>query len=319
MSEVMKTLEGIGIVPVIVLDDKKYALPLAKALLSGGIGAAEVTFRTSAGPDAIKEITSECPEMLVGAGTVLTVEKCKEAIASGAKFIVSPGFNREVVKYCLDNDIPVLPGCSNPSEMTEAYNLGLKVVKLFPAENLGGIEYIKSCGAAIPLRFMPTGGVNTKNLEQYAVSEKIFAVGGTWMVKKDLINMEMWDEITKICREAIATLLGFEVRHIGLNANDEGEATELSENFARVLGVKTHSTSSSKFAGNLVEVMNTKARGTHGHIAIATNKIEAAEYHMKKWGATFDESSRKVDAKGRTKLIYMNNEIGGFAIHLVQK
>lgn len=317
--DVLKTLSDIGIIPVIAMDDSEKAVPLAKALIAGGLPCAEVTFRTAAGEQVIRNMTKSCPDMLVGAGTVLTMEQLKRALDAGAKFIVSPGINEEVVKYCVDHDIPCTPGTANPSEMIKCYNMGLKVVKLFPAENLGGIEYIKACGAAIPLRFLPTGGVNTKNIVNYAKEEKIFACGGTWMVKKDMIEAEKWDEITKICKEAVNALLGFSIKHIGINCNDKKESDTLAKSLCDTFHLPFVEKSASNFAGAAVETMNSIGRGTKGHIAIGTNNVDRAIYHMKSWGVKFDESTRKVDEKtGFTKMIYIQEEFGGFGIHLVK-
>ncbi|MCQ2609185.1 MAG: bifunctional 4-hydroxy-2-oxoglutarate aldolase/2-dehydro-3-deoxy-phosphogluconate aldolase [Lachnospiraceae bacterium] len=317
--DIMRTLSDIGIVPVIAMEDAEKAVPLAKALIAGGLPCAEVTFRTAAGEQVIKNMTKNCPDMLVGAGTILTMDQLKRALDAGAKFIVSRGLNEEIVKYCVDNNIPCMPGTADPSEMTKAYNMGLKVVKLFPAENLGGIDYIKACGAALPLRYMPTGGVNTKNLISYAKEEKIFACGGTWMVKKDMIEAEKWDEITKICKEAVQVLLGFSMKHIGINCNDKNESDALSKNIAGIFHIPFIEKSASNFAGTMFETMNAVGRGTKGHIAIGTNNVDRAIYHMKSWGVKFDESSRKVDEKtGFTKLIYIQDEIAGFGIHLIK-
>lgn len=318
--DVMKTLFDIGIVPVIAIDDANKAVPLAKALIKGGLPCAEVTFRTEAGKDAIKNMVKECPDILVGAGTILNIEKAKEAVDAGAKFIVSPGLNVELVKWCIDNNIPCMPGCSNPTEMTTAYNFGLKVAKVFPAENLGGINYIKACGAALPLKFMPTGGVNTKNLPDYAENDKIFACGGTWMVKKDMIENEQWDEITNICKEAVKTMLGFVIMHVGINCNNKNESLSLVKLLSATFGIPMKEGNSSNFVGTMIEATNAIGRGKNGHIAIGTYNLDRAIYHMKSWGVKFDESSRKVDDKtGNTKVIYLADEFGGFAIHLVKR
>lgn len=318
--DIMDELSKIGIVPVIAIDDANKAVPLAKALIAGGIPCAEVTFRTEAGEEAIRNMVAGCPEMLVGAGTVLNVEKAKKAVDAGAKFIVSPGYNDEVVKWCVDNNIPCMPGCANPSEMTKAYNMGLKVVKIFPAEILGGLDYIKACGAALPLKFMPTGGINTKNLSSYAASDKIFACGGTWMVKKDMIEREEWDEITKICKDAIRELLGFTLAHIGINNENKDESYKLTNVLSKTFDIPIIEKSASYFAGTMFESMNLKGHGRLGHIGISTNNVDRAIYHMKKWGIEFDDSTIKLDEKTKKiKLIYIKGEFGGFEIHLSQK
>ena len=204
MSTVEETIQKMGVVPVVVLNDAKDAAPLARALCEGGLLCAEVTFRTDAAEESIHIMTTEFPEMLVGAGTVLTTEQVDCAVAAGAKFIVSPGFNPEIVDYCLEKEIPVFPGCITPSEVALAVKRGLKIVKFFPAEQFGGVATIKALTAPyVGLKFMPTGGINAKNLENYLSCDKIVACGGSWMVKGDLIKAGKFDEIKAMTEEAV--------------------------------------------------------------------------------------------------------------------
>ncbi len=319
MNEVLQRLSRTGIVPVIAIDDAEKAVPLARALTAGGLPAAEVTFRTAAGEEAIRRIARECPEVLVGAGTVLNLEQCGRALAAGARFIVSPGYNETLVNYCVEKGVPVLPGCANASDMTRAVNAGLKLVKFFPAEQSGGVSFLKALAPVFPLDFMPTGGVNTKNLMDYLSFDRVAACGGTWMVKKDLISSGQWDEITRISREAVKTMLGFELRHVGINCADEAEAERTARSFCALLGLEYRPGNSSIFAGTAVECMKTPFLGARGHLAIGTNSVDRAVYHLELQGAAFDESTRKTDAKGAAKSIYLKDEIGGFAVHLVQK
>ena len=204
----MKTLEqqfyDYGVVPVVVLENAKDALPLAKALTEGGLPCAEVTFRTDAAEESIRLICREYPDMLVGAGTVLTTGPVDRAVAAGAKFIVSPGFDPEVVDYCLEKDIPVFPGCVTPSEVAQAAKRGMKVVKFFPAEQAGGIAMIKAMAAPYTtMRFMPTGGISAKNLKDYLSFGKILCCGGSWMVKGDLVKNGEFDKIRELTKEAV--------------------------------------------------------------------------------------------------------------------
>lgn len=204
----MRTIEEkfneFGIVPVVVLDQAKDALLLAKALTEGGLPCAEITFRTEAAEESICRISREYPNMLVGAGTVLTIEQAGRAADAGAKFIVSPGFDEEIVDYCLEKKIPVFPGCITPSEVAKAVKRGLKVIKFFPAEQAGGIQMIKAMSAPYPMvRFMPTGGISTGNLKEYLSFEKIICCGGSWMVKGDLIKKGAFEEITRLTKQAV--------------------------------------------------------------------------------------------------------------------
>ncbi len=200
---IFEDFSKIGIIPVVVLDDSQQAAPLAEVLCKNGLPCAEVTFRTSAAEESIRIMSREFPDMLVGAGTVLTIEQADRAINAGAKFIVSPGLNPKVVQHCLDNSVPVTPGTQTPSEMERALELGLKVVKFFPAEPAGGLNMIKAVAAAyVDLKFMPTGGISAKNVKEYLAYNKIIACGGSWMVKKDLVNAGEWDKIAALVREA---------------------------------------------------------------------------------------------------------------------
>lgn len=203
----MKTLEEqfyeYAVVPVVVLDDADDAAPLAEALIKGGLPCAEVTFRTEAAEESIRIMNKKYPDMLVGAGTVLTTEQVDRAVATGAKFIVSPGFDPEIVDYCMEKNIPVFPGCVSPSEVAQAVKRGLKVVKFFPAEQAGGLAMLKAMAAPYTmLKFMPTGGINTKNLKEYLGFSKILCCGGSWMVKGDMIKNKEFDKITEMTREA---------------------------------------------------------------------------------------------------------------------
>ena len=203
MNPILEQFQKLGIIPVVVIDDAKDAVPLAKALCAGGLPCAEVTFRTAAAKEAIKIMTETCPEMVVGAGTVLNAEQVDAAVEAGATFIVSPGLNPKVVKYCVDKGIPVTPGCSNPSDVEVAIELGLDVVKFFPAEQFGGIKTIKAlAGPFGKLKFMPTGGISLGNLEEYISTKNIIACGGSFMVKESFIEEENWEEITRQCIEA---------------------------------------------------------------------------------------------------------------------
>ena len=201
--DIFEQIKAISIVPVIALERAEDGPALARALLAGGIPCAEITFRTAAGEEAIRRIAAELPEMLVGAGTVLRVEQASAAMKAGAKFIVSPGLDRDVARFCTEHELPHVPGCATPSEMQAALKLGLSHLKFFPAEQAGGLAFLKAVSAAYPmLRFMPTGGIGPGNLREYLGFEKVFACGGSWMCPKQLIDAQKWDEITRLCKEA---------------------------------------------------------------------------------------------------------------------
>ena len=314
MNETLKRVYEIGIIPVIAIEDAAQAVPLAKALVAGGLPAAEITFRTAAAEDAIRAIVKEVPEMLVGAGTVLTCEQADRAIDAGATFIVAPGYDPNVTRHVIDKGGIMMPGTATAGEMQQAMNQGCDTLKFFPAEANGGVAMLKNIGAALKTaKWMCTGGVNAKNVNDYLGYDQIVAVGGTWMCKSDMIKAGKWDEITAICKEAVKTMLGFSLAHVGINCENEGEAEQTAKTLCTLFGFDYKPGNSSIFAGSAVECMKAPYLGKNGHIAIGTNNIDRAVYHLGRQGVEFDESTRK------PKAIYLKGEVGGFAVHLVQK
>lgn len=319
-NNIMEQISALGIVPVIKIDKVEDALPLAKALCEGGLPVAEVTFRTECAKEAIEVITKELPEMIVGAGTVLTVQQVNDAIEAGAKFIVSPGLNPAIVKYCMQQGIKVIPGCANPSDIECAIGLGLDVVKIFPAEAVGGLKMIKAMAAPYTkMTFMPTGGINEKNLNEYLSFDKIIACGGSWMVDQQHIEKQDFSKITNLTEEAVRQMLGFELAHVGINGQGDEQARGIAKGFGKIFGETIKEGNNSIFAGTGIEVMKQPYLGTKGHIAYKTNYLKRAIKYLEQKGITFDESTAKYDDKGNMIAIYIEGEIGGFAIHLLQK
>jgi 2-dehydro-3-deoxyphosphogluconate aldolase/(4S)-4-hydroxy-2-oxoglutarate aldolase len=320
MDKLTKEIYKIGVVPVVVLDEPKKALPIAKALYDGGIGCAEITFRTTAAEEAIKNISKEMPEMIIGAGTILTVEQVSTAVSAGAKFIVSPGLNSKVVKFCINNNIPIIPGVVTPSDIEVALELGLEVVKFFPAEVAGGINMIKAISAPyINVKFMPTGGINVKNLNEYLSFNKVIACGGSWMINRDLIKKGDYETITRLSRETLSIMLGFEVHHLGINMPNMIFADETVNTFNTLFGFVKQEHSGSIFAGPCLEIMKKQFLGKNGHIAVQTNNITRAMYYLQKTGTKFNETTISCDENGNIRSIYLQKEIGNFAVHLIQK
>jgi 2-dehydro-3-deoxyphosphogluconate aldolase/(4S)-4-hydroxy-2-oxoglutarate aldolase len=319
MNRVLTEIFNIGIVPVVVIDTAQQALFVARALSAGSINCAEITFRTDAAEDSIKIISREMPEMLVGAGTVLTVDQADKAMAAGAKFIVSPGLNPEIVKHCLNKNVTVIPGCMTPSDVEIALGLGLEVVKFFPAEAAGGINTIKAISAPYTnMKFVPTGGIDAKKLNSYISFNKVIACGGSWMVTKELLKSENYEAITKLSKEAMYAVLGFELHHVGINSQNAIFADEVSDRLESLFGFAKLESFNSFFAGH-VEVMKKQFLGKNGHIAIATNNTARAVYHLKNLGVTFNEKTASYDRSGNLKSIYVNEEIGNLAVHLVAR
>ena len=309
-----------GIVPVVKIDDAEKAVPLVEALCRGGLPCAEITFRTSQAEEAIRRISTALPDMFVGAGTVLTTAQVDKAKAAGAKFVVSPGLNPTVVEYCQKIGISIFPGCSSPTDIEKALELGLTCVKFFPAEQAGGIAAIKAMAAPYGnISFLPTGGISAKNLNDYLSFERVIACGGSWMVNPELIDAGDFAAIEELTRAAVRTMLGFELAHVGINSENEAEAEKVAKLFSDLFGFAYKPGNSSVFAGSYVEVMKTPYLGTRGHIAIRTNYIDRAVYFLKSLGVEFNDESKKYDAKGKFIAIYLKDEFGGFAVHLVQK
>lgn len=215
MTEVIKQISQVGIVPVIKLaDPERDAAPLAKALCAGGVPVAEVTFRAPGAERAIRLMKEACPQMLVGAGTVTAAAQIDLALDAGAAFIVSPGFDPELVAYCQEKNIPIFPGCTTPTDYHAALKFGLEVVKFFPAEQSGGLPKIKAMSAPFPqFKVMPTGGISLENLEEYISCSVICACGGSYMVTESLITGQMWEEITELCRKSVEIVRAARAKH----------------------------------------------------------------------------------------------------------
>ena len=316
--DVLKRMACAGIVPVVVLEDAKDAVPTAKAMVAGGIDVMEITFRTAAAADSIRAVAAEVPEMLVGAGTVVNLEQCKLAVECGAKFIVSPGYDEEVVSWCCDNGVAVCPGCVTPTEIMMALKHGLKVLKFFPANVYGGLGAIKAlAGPFGGVKFIPTGGVNLQNVGEFIADSHIHAVGGSWVCPKADIAAGNFDKITELCKESRKALLGFEVAHVGINCADADVCDQVCDAFAAAFDFGVKKGNSSNFASTGVEVMKTMFKGANGHIAIRTNKMTPAIAEMERRGLELDWDS--VKDKENVKAVYFKNEFGGFAVHLLQK
>lgn len=320
MNDILKRIANVGVVPVVKLDSPDQALPLGRALVDGDLPVAEVTFRTDAAEESIRRLTGELPELLVGAGTVLTVEQAKRAVSAGAKFLVSPGFNPSVVKYCVDNEIPVTPGVNSPSQIEQGLELGLSVLKFFPAEQSGGLEMLKAfSGPYGGVRYIPTGGINAANMKDYLAFSKVLAVGGSWMVKPEWVAAGRFDEISRLCREAVMGALNFELRHVGINEpNTDVSLTETSL-MCSLFGFALKEGNSSNFAGAGFEFMKTPYLGTNGHVALSTLDVSRAVAFLSRKGVGIRPETEKRDKGGALTSVYLDREIGGFALHLIKR
>lgn len=320
MSEIIKKLGLIGLIPVIRLDSPEQALPLGKALLAGSLPVAEVTFRTDAAEESIRILSRELPQLTLGAGTVLTTQQADAAAAAGAKYIVTPGFNPKVVAHCIEKGIPITPGVTTPSQIEQAMEMGLSVVKFFPAEQAGGIAMLKALAGPYgnKISFIPTGGVGVKNLADYLSCPNVHAVGGSWMVPSDAISAGNYDKVESLCREARLLSLGFKLLHLGINPHTDGSAAENAKLLAAMLGMPQKPGNSSEFVGTSFELMREAGRGEKGHIAIETISVERALEWLSGFG--FKPAAETIKSKdGVITVAYVDKPFMGFALHLNRK
>jgi 2-dehydro-3-deoxyphosphogluconate aldolase/(4S)-4-hydroxy-2-oxoglutarate aldolase len=318
-KQIIERISNIGIVPVVKIEDPEDALPLAKALYNGGIDTAEITFRSEHALCAMKKISAQLPDMLLGAGTVLNVEQAADAVQAGAQFIVTPGFNHEVVKWCIENNITVLPGISSASELETALSYGIKTVKFFPAESSGGAKKIKDLSAPYSdVKFLPTGGINESNMHDYLSLPCVLAIGGSFMIKDDLIANKDFAAIEELSRKAVKSMLKYELIHIGVNNRSEEEAIENAKALCHLFNFTYYHKPKSQFAGKGFEFLNCNGRGRNGHIAIYTPYPEKAIYHLNKLGIkAIEETITRNKKTGLINFVYLNLEIAGFAVHLI--
>jgi len=319
MNDVLKKIGDTGLVPVVVIDDAELAAPTAKALIDGGLDIMEITMRTDQGIKAIKNVKKAYPDMLIGAGTVLTLDKAKESVDAGAEFIVSPGLDTELVEWCQNKKVAITPGVVTPTDIQQALKYNLTILKFFPAGVFGGVKGCKALyGPYRMVKFIPTGGANKDNLGDYADKNFVHAIGGSWLCKASDINNKNFDKITQNVSESINILLGFELAHIGINTENEKESLAAAEMFSDAFGFNLKKGNSSNFSGTGIEVNKSEGLGSMGHIAIRTNSIPRALYYLGKKGYEVDWSTRK-GTEEKTVTVYLKKEIGGFAVHLLQK
>lgn len=316
----MESIYRIGFIPVVALNDVKKAIGLAGALKNGGIPIIEVTYRTQQASDCIRAIRQKYPNIIVGAGTILTVSQAEEALRCGAMFIVSPGFDKTIVNYCLEQKVPIIPGVSNPSEIQQAVGLGLKVLKFFPAEPLGGTTAVNFMAAPFPgVKFLPAGGIVMSNLGEYLANPNVFACAGGFVARANMIEGEDWEGITKLCRQAIQEVLGFEFAHVGLNCEDTEKAKECAVFFVNSFMQNSKEGNSSIFIDERIELMKQPFYGTNGHLGFYTKNVERAIYYLEQEGYMIQEETIRYDTKGVMQSVYLRGEINGFAVHIVRK
>ncbi|MQY77302.1 MAG: bifunctional 4-hydroxy-2-oxoglutarate aldolase/2-dehydro-3-deoxy-phosphogluconate aldolase [Spirochaeta sp.] len=319
MNEILKKIGELGLVPVVKIERAEHALPLGRALLEANLPIAEITFRTEAAEAAITVLNRELPELLVGAGTVLTVDQVKKATGAGAAFIVAPGFNPVVVDYCVEKSIPITPGINNPTQIEMALARNLQVLKFFPAEASGGLAMLKAMAAPYGgIKFIPTGGINAGNLNSYLSFDRILACGGSWMVKPALISAGNFAEITRLTREALSLMHGFELAHLGFNENNRDRALQSGELLQRLFNFPLIEKDERISAGECFEIRDSSSLGERGHIALAVNSMDRALSFLQRAGVSVQDNTA-VKKDGLLKEIYIKPQVSGFAIKLIQK
>jgi 2-dehydro-3-deoxyphosphogluconate aldolase/(4S)-4-hydroxy-2-oxoglutarate aldolase len=317
MNPMTEKLAEIGIIPVIKIESAQKAVPLVEALERGGLPCAEFTFRTDAAADSIRAVAKAKPDFPVGAGTVINRELAERAVDSGARFIVSPGFNPAVVDWCLAKGIPVIPGINTPSDIEAALERGLDVLKFFPAEASGGVAMLDAFAGPFPrVSFIPTGGVDLSNLGDYARRGNVLAIGGTWMVKPELIERADWAQIETLAGEASLAVQGFSFAHVGINCSGEEEARSVSGFFGS-LGLVPKESASNIFNDTTIEVLKSPYRGDCGHIGFRCWNIERSLKYLGRLGYQAVPETVKSE-NGRLIVAYLDRSVGGFAIHLIR-
>lgn len=316
----MERIAGIGILPVIGLKDRTKALPLADALISGGVPVLEITLRSDCALSCIEDIVRNRPEMVVGAGTVLNKEQADAAMKAGASYLVTPGYSDELVSYCVEKGYPIVPGCGTSGEVMRAVERGLRTLKFFPAEPSGGIAALKLLsGPFSGVKFVPTGGMTMDNIGSYLSQDCIAACGGSFMAKADDVTQGNWDAIERACRRCVDISMGFELAHVGLNHSDSESAQENARALAGMFGLPVKVGNSSTFAAKSVEFMHSLYYGEKGHIGFYTNSVARSLAYFRDRGVAVREESIRADASGKLVSFYLEQEIGGFAVHVVRK
>lgn len=319
-SQLKRKLQDLAVLPVVKLTDAGQAVKLAKALRKGGILGAEITFRTDQAPAAIRAIRQAFPDMILAAGTVLTVDQAEAAREAGADFLVSPGIDPVILDWAQAHDLPVVPGCMTPSDVTVAWEHGLDLVKIFPAETAGGTANLKALSGPFPqMQFMPSGGIRADNIQGYLALPQVLACGGSWMVPSELLEAGDYAGLQALASQAMRSILDMKLAHIGINARNEDQARQIAAFFETVFGFEARENPSSIFSDTYVETVKTPYLGTNGHIAISTPSVERAKAYLEHKGEAFNEESAVLRPDGTLQAIYLAQEVGGFAVHLVRR
>ena len=317
MSEIIDIIRKNGILPIASIENEIDAIPIGTALYNAGIRVIEVTFRTDKALESMRVITSAFPGMYIGAGTVRTTKEVNQAIEAGCRFVVSPGVNPKIIKYCKKNDIVIIPGVATASEIEEALELGISLVKFFPCESMGGIKTIEAWARPYPdVTFLPSGGITEQNMLVYLAHKNVLAVNGTWLIDEDFHERQNFDEIEVRAKKAVKRMLGFQLDHIAVNLPKDDLAKEAAADFAELFDEEVTEDEQSFKAGEMFQAMKPSLRGLMGHMGVRTNSLERAEYYLSNRGVEFGlENHDSIEEDS----IYLNLEIAGTAIQVLQK
>lgn len=317
MKHAVQRILELGILPVIHVQDPAWTDPLAQALIDGGIPAIEVLARSEGALEVVRRMKQAHPEMTVGAGTILSVERAREAVQAGADFIVSPGYDQAMVDACSAWKVPFIPGCSTATELQQAYVSGLRLVKFFPTEAAGGRKAMEDfAGPFAGMKFLPTGGISLDNLAHYLSSDKIGACGGSFVAPKDCLMQGDFSAVTERCRRARREALGFRLAHVGINHGSREEAERTASLFCALFGMELVEHAQCSFAGTAVECNAFQGPGEKGHIGFRTWSMPRALAWLEEQGVQWREDYRKYDADGALTCVYLKEEIAGFAVHI---
>jgi len=320
IMELINLIRDVGILPLTAFKSADDAVPVGNALVKGGLPLLEVTFRTSAAEESIYRLTKNCPELVVGAGTIHSIEQAEAAVKAGAKFILTAGLRQDVVDWCKQKNIMIIPGISSATDLEKALDLGMNVCKFFPASSSGGTETLKAFyGPFRQVTFVPTGGINENNMAEYLALPNVLAVGGSFVLPDSAISNKKWDEIVVRCRNIYRKLFNFEMAHVGINTKDADEAADIANRFCRLFDLESSEFTGSFFAGSMFEILKGSYLGKNGHIAILTSQIERAVAYLERKGFEINTDTLVYNSEGRLQTVYLKEEIGGFAIHLKQR
>lgn len=317
--DIFQRIRQAGIVPVVIIDHASDAVPTAKALLNGGIDVMEITFRTPAAAKSIEEVAFNCPDLMVGAGTVLTLDQCKIAVSNGAKFIVFPGFDEKIVSWCAENGVMIIPGCVTPTEIMATIKYNLTVIKFFPANIYGGLNAMKSLSAPFgSIRFIPTGGIGLQNIKQYISEPFVHALGGSWVCPKNDISEGNFKKITDMCIMSRSLLLGYEFADLA-NSGTKSTATDISASISKYELERFHENQDSiVFPPNLAEILNRLEYDGLRSVELRTNCIDIAinDFRKKGFSANMEAANKK---DGKVISVCLEKQGSGVSVHLLQK